>query len=315
MAVDSDVAGGGSIHLTTRRPSPPGDASFLIQIDFQKGTDNPQRVFQAADAMIRAFQNLDKTLCASVDSNIEPIMILEDIEAGSIKVWLGNQLKKVDDEGLKTLDWKPLVGKYLVRAKYVFIEWSNKDKPGLDLLSLAKDLRNIALETDIKHIPDYSVPSIQDLARSGKEIDDAKDFLLPGDKISYSAPGHETVDFNLAVRFSPEELLDIAVKDVVKFERMPMLLVIKKPDYLGKSRWDFRHGKKLISAKIEDTAWLLEFQSRKVDVRPGDALSCLVTIENKYGFDNELISEDHTITKVEGVKENQLVQGNLDLRK
>lgn len=299
--------------MTTRRPSPPGDASFLLQIDFQKGSDNPQRVFQAADAMIRAFQKLDKTLCASVDSNIEPIMVLEDIEAGSIKIWLGTQLKRLDDDALKTLDWKPLIGKYLVRAKYVFIEWSNKEKPGVDLLGLGRELRQIAIETDVKHIPDYSVPSLQDLARSAKEIDSAKDFLLPGDKITYSAPEQNDVDFNLSIRFAPEELLDIAVKETVKFEKMPMLLVIKKPDYLGRSRWEFRHGKKMISAKIEDTDWLIQFQSRKIDVRPGDALHCIVTIENKYGYDNELISEDHTITKVEGVAENQFTQGMLDL--
>ena len=47
-------------------------------------------------------------------------MVLEEIETGSIKIWLGNQLNRVDDDALKKLDWKPLVGKYLVRAKYVF---------------------------------------------------------------------------------------------------------------------------------------------------------------------------------------------------
>jgi hypothetical protein len=50
-----------------------------------------------------------------------------------------------------------------------------------------------------------------------------------------------------------------------------------------------------------------------VDVRPGDALKCLATIEYKYGFDNELLEEEYTVTKVEDVLVNQLQQGSLGL--
>lgn len=263
--------------------------------------------------MIRALQELDHTLCASVDSHIEPVMLLEDIEAGSIKAWLANQLKRVDDEGLKTLDWKPIVGRYLVRAKYAFIRWSNKEGPDGGLLGLAREIRTIAQETDVKHLPDYAPPSVQDLANSAKKIDQAKDFLLAGDGISLESPDEGKVGFNLSVRWTQEELEQFAVKEITKFENMPMTLIVKRPDYLGQSKWDFRFGKKPISAKIEDRTWLDAFQSRRIDVRPGDALKCRVTIEHKYGYDNELIAEEHTVTKVDGVAENQLSQTNLDL--
>jgi hypothetical protein len=77
-----------------------------------------------------------------------------------------------------------------------------------------------------------------------------------------------------------------------------MILAVKKPDYLGTSKWELRHGKRTISAKIEDANWLGRFQGRQVDVRPGDALQCTVKIEMLYGFDNELISERYTVLKV-----------------
>jgi len=44
---------------------------------------------------------------------------------------------------------------------------------------------------------------------------------------------------------------------------------------------------------------------------PGDALKCLVTIERGYGHDNELLGEDHVITKVEKVVENLAYQPSL----
>ena len=64
--------------------------------------------------MIRALQGLDATLVGAIDTKIEPVMVLEEIESGSLIIWLRNILTAADDEALKKLDWKPAVGKYLV---------------------------------------------------------------------------------------------------------------------------------------------------------------------------------------------------------
>ena len=262
--------------------------------------------------MIVAMQGLDHTLCASVDSTINPEMMLEDIEAGSIKIWLSNQLRRVDDDGLKKMDWKPIVGKYLVRAKYAVIRWSNKEGPDSTLAGLARELRTIAAETDVKHIPDYAPPSVAEIAEGVKKIDRAKGFLLPADKIILDSDAEGEIRFNLSVRWTDEELSNLAVKETTTFEKMPITLIVKRPDYLGISKWDFRFGKKAISAKIEDSSWLARFHGREIDIRPGDALKCLATIQHKYGFDNELIVEDYTVTEVLSVLENQLKQTGMD---
>ena len=307
------MSGGASISIGTEKPPAPAGAAFALVIEFEKVAADPGRVFRAADAMIRAFQGLDRALCASVDAKIEPIMLLEDVEAGSIKAWLSQVLVRTDDEALKTLDWRPLVGRYLVRAKYAVIRWSNKDRPGLDLLGLAKELATLASETDVRHMPDYAPPDLQNLAETMQRIDEVKDILGSGDGMLLEEPGSDPVRFNLSVRWDQKELESLAVKDTTKFENMPMTLIVKRPDYLGTSKWDFRFGKKSISARIEDVNWLSDFQSRQIDVRPGDALRCLVTIEHRYGFDNEMISENHVITKVDGVSPNQLKQDNLNM--
>ena len=65
-----------------------------------------------------------------------------------------------------------------------------------------------------------------------------------------------------------------------------MILAVKKPDYLGSSKWDMRHGKRAISVRINDEVFLQQFQDRKIDVRPKDALKCMVQVEMKYGNDN-----------------------------
>ena len=89
---------------------------------------------------------------------------------------------------------------------------------------------------------------------------------------------------------------------------------MKKPDYLGESQWDFRHGTTSMSARIEDSKWLGEFQTRRIDVKPGDALRCRVRIEISYGFDNEVVAEKYFIEEVSEVIQNVYYdQGSLGI--
>jgi len=299
--------------LTNKKPRIPKDADFAIYIDFKKDTSNPQRVFRTADLLIRALQKLDKSLCTTIDSKITPIMILEEIEAGSLKIWLKNCLEVVDDQCLKELNWKLIVGNYLVKAKYVIIDFCNKGQDNENkesLLNLSNKIKQIAQETDVKHLPDYKAPNIVELADSIKDISEAKSFLDKQDKLQYIC-NDKKLDFDLSVNWTPQKFEELFTKEIVEYPESPMILVIKKPDYLGLSAWELRHGKKRVLAKIEDEKWLKEFQDRNKDVRPGDALRCKVKTTLHYGFDNELIAEKFVITKIEEVLEDKNKQIDL----
>ncbi|MEQ1704833.1 MAG: hypothetical protein ABL867_02525, partial [Rickettsiales bacterium] len=196
----------GKITISTTQPKGiPPKADFAIYVNFDKEAPNPQRVFQAVSDLINAFQKFDKILCQTIDSNIEPVMMLEEIEAGSLKVWLRNVLQSTPDENLKKLEWKPLVGKYLVKAKYLAIELLNseiEDNKKEKIEDFGRKLADIASETDVRHLPDYKAPSINDLASSLREISDAKDSLSPKDSLSYISDDKE-VDFNLTINWTP----------------------------------------------------------------------------------------------------------------
>jgi hypothetical protein len=103
--------------------SKPPNADYCIEIKFEKGSKDPARVFRAMQEMIETFHELDCSLVKSIDSNIVSSLVLEDIETGSIKSWLSNAIEIVADDALKNLDWKPAVGKYLVKAKYIAIDF------------------------------------------------------------------------------------------------------------------------------------------------------------------------------------------------
>jgi hypothetical protein len=283
--------------LTAHRPEPPR-ADFAFEIDFKRGEGSASRVFLAINDFISGSERIDAELVSTIDAHIETVMVLEDIESGSIKVWLRNVLHATDDEALKKLDWKAAVGNYLVKAKYVIIRWIDGDPANRNLPALAKEIQAIAIDTDVKHLPDYRAPSPAALLNAARDFQGVKERLTPGDRAIYIPAIGPPVEMNLSIRLNVDDIEAMAVRETMTFPIAPMILAVKKPDYLGESRWELRHGKRTISAKIEDTTWLKRFQGREIDVRPGDALKCEVRIEHLYGHDNELLTERYTIVRV-----------------
>ena len=300
------------ITATTRRPEPPR-SDFAFFIDFKKSEGSASRIFSATNEFIKACERLDRDLLTSIDANIEPIMVLEDVQAGSLKVYLRNVLSAIDDQALKDVDWKAAVGKYLVRAKYVVLRWLNNDDGSQNLLELRREIRDLAAETDVRNIPDYTPINSAALIRAAKDFDHVKDYLIAGDAASMIVSDDEQAEFNVSSRIDIETIEDLAIRETQIHTVPTLVLIVKKPDYLGASMWEFRYGSRTISAKIEDEDWLSRFQNRDVDVRPSDALRCAARIEVSYGHDNELLAEKYFVSHVLDVVENQYRQDEIEI--
>ena len=108
-----------------------------------------------------------------------------------------------------------------------------------------------------------------------------------------------------------EELEKLDVKKTIKYLTMEMILVVRKPDYLGESKWEFKHENRTIRAKIKDADWLKRFQSREEEVHPGDFMKCKVEIEHLYSHDKKLITERYTVRQVIEVLSNSFNQTEL----
>jgi hypothetical protein len=198
----------------------------------------------------------------------------------------------------------------LVRAKYVVLRWIDKDDAPRNLQDLRREIRELASETDVRRLPDYAPPEPAGLIEIAKQLQEAKKRLGPEDRIYFE--GREgPVELDLTVDIDPDELTALATKETIMMPPVKMILAVKKPDYLGNSKWELRHGKRSISVRMDDDDFLRSFQGRRRDVRPGDALRCMVTVEMRYGYDNELISETYAVNKVIEVLEDNSGQDDL----
>lgn len=276
------------------------EADFCICIDFDKNAPDPSRIFRTMTGLIDSFQEIDKTLVSLIDNKIDTVLMLEDIQAGSLKTWLKNILTALDDQGIKNLNWKPLVGKYLVKAKYIVLDMMNKKTTITDrkeIIQARDDLLKLAEDTAVKRIPAYAPITPQKIIESIGRINGAIKNLSKTDKAKYITKDDQEVRFNIEFNFVPEALEDLITKEVLE-AIVPMILKVKKPDYLGESKWEFKYENRIISAKISDEEWLGKFQDREIDVRPGDSIRANVKQRAKYGYDFSVISISYEILKV-----------------
>jgi len=280
------------------------DADFCIEIDYKKNSENPSRVFKAMSSIIESIQQIDIDLIGTIDNTIQPVLLLEDIESCCIRAWLKNVLTKVvDDDALKSLDWKKQVGKYLVKAKYLLIDFLDNKTQITDkqeLLNLQNNILQLAESTDVKNFPDYTPLSQSKLIHCLDLINKSTSNLESEDKVKFIHDENST-PFNLEFNFSPEVIAELLTKETIT-STQTMILKVKKPDYLGTSKWEFKHDRNIF-CKILHEDWLKDFQSRRIDIRPGDSIRAEVKVIVNYGFDNDIVSTEHEIIKVEKVIE------------
>lgn len=288
------------------------NADFCIKIDFEKHSGNPSRVFRAAYELIEAMQALDNCLVDVIDSKIEPVLLLEDIEIGSIKIWLKNLLEEMDDEAIKNLDWKPQVGKYLLEAKYLILDFCNKETQitNIDQLApLERDIFQRAQETNVNRLPHYHPVPTKGLLEGINKVSSALSNLKDTDKASYITPDKE-VGFNLSFPVIP------SIEDIITAEETKLsgetILKVKRPVFEGESQWEFKYQEKTVKAKILDTGWLSDYQSGSVVLIPGDALKVKMEQLTRFDGKGNVISEQYNILEV--VKVVHLNQGGQQTR-
>lgn len=280
---------------------PVDTTDFGIEIDFVPSTTDPSRVFRAMTQLITTCESIDAHLASAFSLRATPVILLQGIESRSLLTWLRSTVQSVDDEALKSGDWKKVLGTYLVTGKGRIIKFLEKRETisnADEIYDLQRVLHEAAKQTNIPLTTEPAVPAV-DVAESILALSEATDPLIEGDGVKYlSADGTDIL--NTRFRVTAERIEEILTHEII-VNTDKMILKVKKPDFLGDSMWDFRYEGKKLAAKVQDTDWLKQFHNGEVLLRPGDALRGLVEIQTKYGQDEEVIAIHHRVLKVEEV--------------
>lgn len=274
-------------------------SQYALEVDYRKGTERPAHVFRAMSELIEAFQQLDVDLAKSISAEIEAVVVLEEVEVGSIRAWLSTVLKSVDDSALKKLEWKEIVGTYLVRGKRRIVQFLDNTPTVVDqqqIASLERDLLVLAEETNVRQIPAYSPVPRRRLLMNLNQISASVMLLEEGDSANLVVD-HEQISINKSFRVPEEAIEELLTAETIQ-STAPMILKVKKPDLLGQSMWEFRHQNRTFLAKVQDTEWLEKFQARQIPIRPGDSIRALVETRVHYDQFGEVVASHYSVLQV-----------------
>lgn len=275
------------------------ETSFCIEIDYDRYHSNASHVFEALAEFSTAFESLDRDLASVVFPNIRVRLVLDEVQSGSILSFFITILESVDGDDLRDLNWKRILGKFLVAAKERLLEYL-KSKEKVESLREIQDLREelfqLAQETGLNELGAYSELNDAMLLYRIEQIAIAVDKLEEDDKAVFIS-STQRIEFNPEFEISKDEIQEL-LTEVSRRQEVDALLRVKKPDYLGQSRWDVQHDGHAVQVKIIDENWLKEFQSRKFDLRPGDSLHARTVIEVWYDANGNVLDERYTVLKV-----------------
>ena len=275
-------------------------SAFAITVAFVKGEGDPSRPFRAMVALTEALSRFDADLVKSVDVGIEPVLLLEDVEAGSIRSWFVTVLRSADDTALKSGDWKKIVGEYAVKGKYALLKRLEGAESVTDpklLEEIQAELLIYAEKTNVRGLPGYAPMSRTRLAAHIADVTASLEYLNDGDSATYETRDGQMVPFNQTLRVDEAEMTELLTVRIVS-NTNELILKIKKPDFLGSSMWEFRYDGHAIEAKIQDLVWLGDFQDDGAGVRPGGALRAMVRVEIAYDEENDSLPPKYTVLRV-----------------
>lgn len=243
------------------------EGEIALVIAYQPGKSEALNVLAGAMRLIVALDKLDHCLLSSIDSSLEPVSILNDVQHSSLKVLLARALRKVPDEHIASMDWKKWLGALLVKGKYKLLQSVDADAPQVRRV-LAE------LESDYKAAPGgllgYAPPTVADVREALDGVAQAR-AALPGQRVTVQT---ELGDIDLVeVVQSLPAMVDQGPQQTITNTGVEFFKV-KAPDMLGASQWTVLRNNRSTKVDMLHQGWLDAYHARQHSILPGDSLKC-----------------------------------------
>lgn len=279
--------------------------AFALEINFVPGVGDPTRIFKTATALLKEIESFDREFAKSIDSNITSTLVLQSVEEGSLRIWVISLLQSVDDDALKSGDWKRILGSFLFQGKYKllrYLQTGQKDlsEDGEGLTRLRNELLEDAKKLEITQFSPTAVPSKHFLVLMIVQIAEALKTLQQGEGVVLENSKGARVQFPTSITISPQDVERLTIENDRYFDSDVMLLV-KKPDLLGESKWSFVHEGRAIEAKMLDGVWLESFRHNEVPLPPGASLRAKLRQDLGFSSEGEKLTVHYSVVKVFGV--------------
>lgn len=274
-------------------------SKFEIRLDFERETERPSRLFRSFAEMIEGVNELDYLIASTVNATVKTTIILDDIEKGSLIGRFWDALVISEDGRIDNTPQNGTIEEYIEESRAEALKFIAAKKSTVeDLESLQNKISEIAIDKKLNETFNYADVDLLKLAKSINSINDATEKLTVNESFELKSANTEVKEISSGTVRIDIEAVEEALTDKEIVNESEMFYLIKKPDFLGDSAWNFKHGTKSVTVKILHQQWLEDFHSGKVPVVPGDSLNVRVRQTMKYNRNGYLINEKLEIVEV-----------------
>lgn len=249
--------------------------------------EEDKELFESFDSLREFYEVLydfDKYLISSFYSSGLPYYELSNIEYSSIKTRVVQLLKGIPDDAIKTLDWKVLVGNFLLKAKYWLLEYLEKNplvdsKKSLETIAnkINKGLAEITKEEGL--MVDYL--NLYFFLNAVAGVQKISDKLNAGDSFEYKSSFGRAI-IKKGIFINKGKILSELGQTSIENETTEILKAKKIELLNDKPTWHFLRGKKPLIATMLDEKWLADFHSRKIIIQSNDSLKVKMRTTHTY---------------------------------
>jgi hypothetical protein len=274
-----------------------------LTIDYRAGQTPAIDVLSGAMRFIEALDALDRALLSSVDTSLEPVSILNDVQHSSLRLLLARALKSVPDDALKNLEWKKWVGNLLVKGKYRLLRQIGADAP-----EIARELE--ALSADYSQAPGvlvaYRSPRLPNILEALDTIQDARAAISCPVTVQTELGNVELEALRMPVQATTRNVESSITN------RGEEIFRVKSPDMLGEAQWIVLRNNRNTRVNMLHRGFVERYHRREVALLPGDALRCRFEETIRYDAAGQEISREIAIVEVMNII-TPSVQENLGL--
>lgn len=247
--------------------------SESLKYDYQPNVGDPRRVFHVMGKLVETFSALDNQLAVALDPSIRVFWTLDYLEAASLLGFFKRIVKYNGPEHLGRPDWEGPMDDYLFEGKRRFVKWLRRRETvrnRAQLTRLQAELHTLANQSRVAPLAASPIP-LEQIADTATNYSAAVEHVEPGDSLIFS-PARRPLMLNSDFEFTKAQADDILSRSLHSGEKIEDLLV-RKPDLIGATPWEFIMNGKGIKAQIADRQWLERFRKDGVPViRPGSTL-------------------------------------------
>lgn len=274
---------------------------YELKLDFVSGQNNPEQLYLAMISAFKFLQESDTVLARSISKDNRVTMSLIGIKEGSLRNFVRTRTEcPENDLQPQNTILEEKVTQYFVQGKKAITQGLlalNEINNENELNEIVEGVKKAAIESEIISEPFFSLPTpekIKDLAIIAEE---STRHLDANSRILYIENNENPIQLPKVLSVDKGLFEEIDKRKTVKSERV-IVLKVKKPDFLGDSKWEMKHGSQRIVCKIIDENWIERFKNKEVLVFPGDSLEAKVLLVEEYNIKGDLVKTEYTILEI-----------------